>query len=124
MSGDLPKADETASVHDALDISHAEFCRGLPAGQFRLIVNPERARKYIRHRLFIGPLTLPVAGVGVALALSGHTWPGLVLVVLSVLVNRGVSHQAPRILLHLATQDARVYREALEFEILEVRRAS
>jgi hypothetical protein len=42
---------------------------------------------------------------------------------LGILAHRLVERQAPKILLHMATQDARIYREAIEFEILEVRLA-
>jgi hypothetical protein len=108
---------------DTVEVSHAEFRSGLPAGRFHLIVNPERARKYVRHRLFIIAIALPLVGIGAALSLSGHPWMGLTLVVAGVLLHRLVTVQAPRILLHLATQDARIYREAIEYEILEVRLA-
>lgn len=108
---------------ETLDISHAEFCRGLPAGHFRLIVNPQKARKYVRHRLFLIALTLPVVGMGAALALSGSPWIGLCMIVAGVALNRLITYQAPKILLYLATQDARTYREAIEFEIMEVRSA-
>ena len=110
-------------VPEAIDVTHAEFCRGLPAGVFRLIVNPDKARKYVRHRLMIIPVTLAVAGLGTALTLYGYTWGGLGTVALAVLVNRLVSAQSAKIMLHLATQDARVYAEAIDFEIMEVRRA-
>jgi hypothetical protein len=106
-----------------LDISHAEFCKGLPAGHFRLIVNPQKARKYVRHRLFLIALTLPVVGFGAAFALSGSPWLGLSMIVAGVGLNRLITYQAPKILLYLATQDARTYREAIEFEIMEVRSA-
>jgi hypothetical protein len=108
---------------DTVEVSHAEFCRGLPAGHFRLIVNPDKARKFVRHRLFLIAITLPMAGLGAAAALSGYPWAGLCMVVAAVALNRLVTYQAPKILLHLATQDERTYREAIEFEILEVRRA-
>lgn len=111
------------SQNEPLDISHEEFRTGLPAGRFRLIVNPDKARKYVRHRLFIIGIALPMAGIGSALALSGHPWIGLALVVTAVLLHRVVTAQAPKILLHLATQDARVYHEAIDYEILEVQQA-
>lgn len=107
----------------ALLVPHAEFCRGLPAGRFRVIVNPDRARKFVRHRLLILPVALAVAGIGVALALAGNPVWGLGLVAVAVVVNRLVSAQAAKILLHLASQDERTYLQAMEFEILEVRRA-
>lgn len=111
------------SQNEPLDISHEEFRIGLPAGRFRLIVNPDKARKYVRHRLFIVGISLPMAGIGSALALSGYTWIGLALVVSAVVLHRVVTAQAPKILLHLATQDARVYHEAIDYEILEVQLA-
>jgi hypothetical protein len=108
---------------EPIEVAHTEFCRGLPAGHFRLIVNPDKARKYVRHRLFIIPVLLAVAGGGTALTLFGFTWLGLGLVALAVAVNRLVSVQSAKILLHLVTQDAGTYREAIDYEILEVRRA-
>lgn len=108
---------------EPISVPHAEFCQGLPAGRFRLIVNPERAKKYIRHRLFIVAIALPMLGIGAALALSGYPWLGLALVAAGVVLHRTVTAQAARILLYLATQDARTYHEAIEFEILEVRLA-
>ncbi len=116
--------ESTGPAEDAaLLLPHAEFRRGLPAGQFRVIVNPERARKFVRHRLLTLPITIAMAGLGMALALSGMPWWGLALIACAVLVNRLVRLQAPKILLHLATQDERTYFDAMEFAILEVRRA-
>ena len=112
---------EGHAAEPTLSVSHAEFCRGLPAGEFHLIVDPVKARKYIRQRLFLLPLMLPVVGIGAALAISGHPWIGLALILGGGLVHRIVAHQAPKILLHLAIKDPRTYVEAIEYEILEVR---
>lgn len=131
MTPDLPthptappaagNAGTDQGAHETLSISHAEFCRGLPAGKFHLVVNPAKARTYIRQRLFLLPLMLPVVGVGIALALSGQPWVGLALIVAGGLAHRLISHQAPKILLHLALKDPRTYLEAIEYEMLEVR---
>ena len=112
--------DETI---DPIEVSHADFCRGLPAGHYRLIVNPVKARKYVRQRLFIVAISMPMSAIGVLLALSGSTWGGLGLVLVSFVLNRGVSAHAAKILLHLAQRDARAYRDAIDQEILEVRYA-
>jgi hypothetical protein len=40
------------------------------------------------------------------------------------LLHRVVKAQAPKILLHLAGRDDRTYREAIAYEIMEVRRAA
>jgi len=68
-------------------------------------------------------LILPLIGTGIGLAFFAYPWLGLGLVLLGILAHRLVERQAPKILLHMATQDARIYREAIEFEILEVRLA-
>lgn len=104
-------------------VPHAEFRTGLPAGRFRVIVNPDRARKYVKHRLLLTALVLPVIGTGIGMAFFDYRWLGLGLVLAGIAAHRLVSHQAPRILLHMATEDARIYHEAIEFEILEVRLA-
>jgi hypothetical protein len=110
-----------AATQETLSVTHAEFCRGLPAGEFNLIVDPVKARKYIRQRLFLLPLMLPVVGIGAALALSGHPWFGLALILGGGFAHRIITHQAPKILLHLAIKDPRTYFEAIEYEMLEVR---
>jgi hypothetical protein len=104
-------------------VPFTEFRAGLPAGRFRVIVNPERAQKYVKHRLFVVGIALPLLGLGAALALSGYLWSGLPMVVLGIVLPRVIKAHAPKILLHLAGQDAKTYQEAIDFEILEVRRA-
>jgi hypothetical protein len=102
-------------------IPHQEFKTGLPRGRFRVIVNPERAQKYIKHKLFVIGIALPLMGLGAALALSGYPWAGLPMVLIGILLPRVIKKQAPKILLHLTQNDAKTYQEAIEFEILEVR---
>ncbi|MBK7550072.1 MAG: hypothetical protein IPI20_20860 [Rhodoferax sp.] len=85
--------DETI---DPIEVSHADFCRGLPAGHYRLIVNPVKARKYVRQRLFIVAISMPMSAIGVLLALSGSTWWGLGLVLASFVLHRGVSAHAAK----------------------------
>ncbi len=114
---------DTADQPQTVEVSHQEFRTGLPAGRFRIIINPEKARKYVRHRLLLTFIALPLVGIGAALALSGYPWAGLALVVLGVAGHRLVTAQAPKILLHLVLHDERIYREAINFEILEVRLA-
>jgi hypothetical protein len=114
-------ANAVQTPHETMSITHAEFCRGLSAGEFHLIVDPVKSRKYIRQRLFLLPLMLPVVGIGAALAISGHPWIGLALILGGGFVHRIVTHQAPKILLHLAIKDPRTYFEAIEYEMLEVR---
>jgi hypothetical protein len=118
VSTPLPEA----ATH-AVYVPHADFRAGLPVGRFKLIVNPAKAQKYVKHRLFVTGISLPILGIGTALALSGYWWVGLPMVLVGVLLHRVIKAQAAKILLHLALQDAKTYNEAIEFEILEVRYA-
>lgn len=121
MSETTPSAG--ADGGEGIYVPHEEFRAGLPAGRFRVIVNPDRARKYVKHRLLLTALILPIIGTGIGMAFYGYRWLGLGLVIVGVLAHRLVSYQAPKILLHMATQDAKIYHEAIDFEILEVRLA-
>ena len=106
---------------DPIFIPHQEFKTGLPRGRFRVIVNPERAQKYIKHKLLVVGIALPMIGIGAALALSGYPWAGAPLVLIGILLPRYIKKQAPKILLYLAQNDVKTYQDAIEYEILEVR---
>ena len=106
---------------DPIFVPHQEFKTGLPRGRFRIIVNPERAQKYIKHKLLVVGIALPMIGIGAALALSGYPWAGLPLVLIGILLPRYIKKQAPKILLYLSQNDVKIYQEAIEYEILEVR---
>ena len=113
----------SADSPEPIYVPHEEFRTGLPAGRFRVIVNPDRARKYVKHRLMLTALILPIIGTGIGMAYFGYPWLGLALVLLGVGAHRLVAHQAPKILLYMVTNDVRIYRDAIDFEILEVRLA-
>lgn len=115
----MSNTDQTE--YETIDVSHEEFRRGLPYGRYRVVVNPTLAQKYVQYRLWIKRLMLPVIGIGVALGFSGYLWAGLPLVLIGMLAPRLIRKKAPELLLHLATRDKDIYREAIEYEILEVR---
>ena len=107
----------------AVAVPYEEFKAGLPVGRFRLIVNPERAYKYVRHRLYLNGISIPLLGMGIALGLVGYLIPGSIICVLGFGMRWFVRREAPKILLHLIQNDAKVYYESIEFEIMEVRLA-
>ena len=104
-------------------IAHDEFRNGLPFGRFRIVVNPELARRYVVQRTHVHLLAVACIGAGAVMALSGSPWGGLVLVALGIGGNRVVRHQAAKILLHLAARDPQVYAEATTQGVMEVRRS-
>ncbi|MEJ5989940.1 hypothetical protein WG902_08080 [Ramlibacter sp. PS3R-8] len=113
---------DAASGEFAEYVAHEDFRSGLPAGRFRVIVDPKLARRYVSQRLLLVVVVLPVIGVGIALALTGRTWPGALLIAAGVLLNRVVMWQAGRILLHLALRDAKTYEQVTQGGVMEVRR--
>lgn len=113
--------DNSEALFETVNVSYEEFRAGLPVGRYRVIVNPTLAPKYVQHRLWIKILLLPILGLGVALGISGYIWAGLGLVLVGVLAPRMIKKRAPELLLHLATRDKNIYREAIDYEILEVR---
>ncbi|MFC5605453.1 hypothetical protein [Variovorax soli] len=104
-------------------ISFEDFCKGLPQGRFRVIVNPELAPPFVAHCTRVTPLAIALIGPGIAVALAGHPWIGALLVAAGILLRRTVKRQAPRILLHLVARLPSVYEQATEHGVMEVRRA-
>ena len=105
-------------------VAHEDFRRGLPAGRFQVVVNPKLARRYVSQRLLLIVVLMPVIGVGLALALTGRTWAGALLVAGGILLNRVVMWQAPKILLHMALRDPAVYDFVTQNGVMEVRRSA
>lgn len=115
--------NEASDAGFAEYIAFDEFRLGVGAGRFRVIANPKLARRYVSQRLMLLVFVMPIIGLGVALALTGRTWVGGLLVVAGIALNRVVMWQAARILLYLATHDAAVYEYVTQQGIMEVRRA-
>ena len=61
----MTETEASAETHSPLDVPHEQFRAGVPAGHFRLIVNPERAQKYVKHRLFVVGIALPLLGISI-----------------------------------------------------------
>ena len=112
-----PDSDETVE-----NIGFEAFRDGLPGGRFRVIVNPDLARRYVAHRTHATPLALAIVGPGIACALAGLPWAGVVLVAAGIGLRRVIAWQAPKILLHLACRQSATYDEARALGVMEVQR--
>jgi hypothetical protein len=62
-------------------------------------------------------------GIGMALAISGYVVGGVCLGAVGLGLRQLVKSQAPKILLHLALNNAKIYYDTIEYEIMEVRAA-
>jgi hypothetical protein len=119
MSPPTPAPSQDEAVDD---IAFEAFRDGLPAGRFRVVVNPDLARRYVAHRTHATPLALALVGPGIACALAGLPWIGVLLVAAGIGVKRLIAWQAPKILLHLASRQRLTYDDARAHGVMEVRR--
>lgn len=117
-----PANRANAAADEVPYIAFEEFRAGLPAGRFRVIVDPERARPFVAARVNATPVAIAIIGPGIAAALAGYPVAGLVLVALGIVFKRAVRAQAPKILLHLASRQPSAYEEATAHGVMEVRR--
>ena len=118
MTGPEEANDGSSAEH----ITFEEFRNGLPHGRFRVIVNPALAGPFVAHRTHATALALALIGPGIALALTGHSVAGGLLVAAGVLLRWAVRNRAARILLHLASRVPSIYDAATEHAVMEVRR--
>jgi len=117
-----PAQIAASDVEAVEDIPFEAFRAGLPAGRFRVIVNPDLARRYVAHRTHATPLALAIVGPGIACALAGWPWVGVALVGAGIGLRRAITWQAPKILLHLASRQSATYDEARSLGVMEVQR--
>jgi len=101
-------------------MTHAEFAAAYGRGVVRVEIDPDGAARFLSARLLLPLVTLPVLGIGVALALTGWIVIGLAVIGTAIIAPRLIKRSAPRFLLQDALQDARVYEELTRSGILRV----
>jgi hypothetical protein len=104
-------------------VAFEEFRAGLPAGHFRLVVDPKLARRFVSQRLMLLVVLMPLIGLGIALALLGARWTGALLVFGGIALHRLVMWQAPQVVVHMAARNPKVYEQVTQQGVMEVRRA-
>ena len=111
---------ESAPQAPSLMLSHGEFVQAY--GEGRIIVNfdPQAAAKFLSARLLLPLFMMPVLGIGVALALSGWIWIGLLVIALGIVAPRLIKRGAPSFLMQQMMGDEGLYREALHAGIMHI----
>jgi hypothetical protein len=117
-----PEAGAPSDDEPVEDVAFEAFRDGLPIGRFRVVVNPDLARRYVAQRTHATPLALALVGPGIACALAGLPWIGVMLVAAGIGLKRAIAWQAPKILLHLASRQRLTYDDARAHGVMEVRR--
>ena len=103
-------------------VAFEEFRDGLPRGRFHVIVNPVLAQRFVAQRVNATPVAIAIVGPGIAAALAGYPVVGGLLVALGILFKRVIKWQAPKLLLHLASQQPGAYLDATSHGVMEVQR--
>lgn len=119
----MTDAIDTTDGNTAEYIGFEEFRNGLPFGRFRVIVNPDLARRFVAKRVNAVPVAIAILGCGIASALGGYVILGGVLVGIGVLFRRLIRWQAAKILLQLTSRLPAAYFDATGQGVMEVRRA-
>ena len=118
----MTESNDSADAATAEYIAFEAFRHGLPLGRFSVIVNPRLVQPFIAQRINAVPVAIAILGIGIACALGGHVVAGGLLVALGIAFKRVVKWQAPNLLLHLASRQARTYYDATTQGVMEVQR--
>lgn len=105
-------------------MTHAEFIAAYTKGEIKVEVDPAGAARFLSKRLLLPFVAMPVAGIGIALALTGRVYSGFALIVLAYLVPRFIKRSASHFVFQQALTDAAVYHDAVEAQILRIVPAS
>ncbi|MDP1674687.1 MAG: hypothetical protein Q8L65_16430 [Burkholderiales bacterium] len=111
---------ESTSQAPPLNLPHREFVQAY--GEGRIIVNfdPQASAKFLSAMLMLPLFVMPVLGIGVALALSGWIWTGLLVIALGIVVPRLIKRGAPHFLMQQILDDEGIYRQAVHAGILQL----
>lgn len=106
----------------ALSLPHPEFVSAFHAGTIIVNFEPKAAGRFLSAQLLLPLFMMPVLGIGVALALVGWVWVGLLVIALGIVVPRLIKRGAPHFLIQQALEDANVYQNLLRGGVIQVLR--
>jgi hypothetical protein len=101
-------------------MTHSEFSAAYARGEVRVEIDPQAAGRFLSARLLLPLVTMPVLGIGVALALIGWIYTGLAVIAFGIVAPRLIKRSAPRFLLQDALKDPAVYEELTRTNVLRV----
>lgn len=101
-------------------LTHAEFSAAYREGRVKVNFDPGLAARFLSARLLLPLFMMPVLGIGVALALVGWIWTGLLVIALGIILPRLIKRGAPHFLMQQVLTDPALYRELLSNGVMEV----
>jgi hypothetical protein len=100
-------------------MTHEEFVSAYQSGTLRVNIDRVQAARFVSARLMLPLFMLPVLGTGVALALIGWIWTGLIVIGVGTIAPMLIKRSAPHFVLTQALQDARFYDDAAACGLLQ-----
>ncbi|HEX9672089.1 MAG TPA: hypothetical protein VGA12_01485 [Burkholderiales bacterium] len=101
-------------------MTHPEFVAAYARGEIRIQIDPRGAGRHLSARLLLPFVTMPVLGIGVALALVGWVFSGFAVIAFGIIAPQLVKRSAPQFLLTQALESAAVYEEATQSGVLRI----
>ena len=99
-------------------MTHEQFVRGYHAGRVQVHVDRTAATRLVSARLMLPFVLLPVLGLGVALALTGHLFAGVAVFLAALGLRFFVRATSQGFVLNRALHDAAFYEEMVHRKIL------
>jgi hypothetical protein len=100
-------------------LTHDQFVAAYRAGTLRVNIDRAQAARFVSARLLLPFMMLPVLGTGVALALVGWVWTGLILVAVGTIAPMLIKRSAPHFIITQSLQDTRFYEDATASGLLK-----
>ncbi len=101
-------------------MTYTDFLSAYRDGRITVEFDRARAGQFLSARLLLPVLILPLLGAGVALALLGWLWTGLLVIALGMVVPRLIKRSAPHFLLTQMLSDEKLYADMQRAGILRV----
>ena len=101
-------------------LTHEQYCRAYASGEIRVLIEPPLAYRYLSARMLLPLVMLCVLGIGVAVALAVHWFPGVLLVVAGFALPRLTRMSAPTFIMTRSLADPGLYEDTRRLGILKV----
>ena len=101
-------------------MTHSDFVAAYARGEVRVEIDPKGAARHLSARLLLPFVTMPVLGIGVALALVGWIFSGFAIIALGIIAPQVIKRSAPHFLLTQALEDAAVYEDVTRSGVMRV----
>jgi hypothetical protein len=101
-------------------MTHDAFVAAYRAGAIRVNIDRVQAARFLSARLLLPFVMLPVLGIGVALALIGWIWTGLVVIAAGTLAPMLIKRSAPHFIMTQALGDPKFYEDAAASGLLRI----